>query len=384
MAHKKIREYHAKRLLAKELGLDYEGYLVKDGSELPDLEGKWVVKPDQLFGKRAEHGLVGVGLTIDEVRSWISQKKGLVEVNGKKGNLEWFLVERFIPHEEEHYLAIKSVRDGEEVYYSKIGGTGIEERWGEVKKIHVSVGEQLVLPELGDFANRLLSVFRKMDFVYLEINPIALPGPHLLDAVAEVDDYASFKHLKDWNFEFPPPFGKQKSPEEAHVEQLDKKSGASMKLSVLNPKGKIWLLTAGGGASIVYTDSIAELGLGHELANYGEYSGNPTKDEMVEYTGQVFNLMKKYPGKKYLIIGGAIANFTDVAITFDGIITSIEREKEFFRDNVTVIVRRGGINAEEGLKKIKHALDSMHIENHVFSEDKEITYPAKLVKELIG
>ena len=31
-----------------------------------------------------------------------------------------------------------------------------------------------------------------------------------------------------------------------------------MKLTVLNPAGRIWTMVAGGGASVVYSDTIAE------------------------------------------------------------------------------------------------------------------------------
>ena len=34
--------------------------------------------------------------------------------------------------------------------------------------------------------------------------------------------------------------------EEAYVKSLDEKTGASLKLTVLNPKGRVWLLVAGG------------------------------------------------------------------------------------------------------------------------------------------
>lgn len=43
-------------------------------------------------------------------------------------------------------------------------------------------------------------------------------------------------------------FGSQ----EAYIADLDAKSGASLKLTLLNPKGRIWTMVAGGGASVVY------------------------------------------------------------------------------------------------------------------------------------
>lgn len=40
--------------------------------------------------------------------------------------------------------------------------------------------------------------------------------------------------------------------QEAYIADLDAKSGASLKLTLLNPRGRIWTMVAGGGASVVY------------------------------------------------------------------------------------------------------------------------------------
>ena len=57
---------------------------------------------------------------------------------------------------------------------------------------------------------------------------------------------------------------------------------------------------------------------------------------------------------KYLIIGGGIANFTDVAKTFAGIIKALREFKEKLnKANVKIFVRRGGPNYPEGLAKMR-------------------------------
>lgn len=48
-----------------------------------------------------------------------------------------------------------------------------------------------------------------------------------------------------------------------------------MKLSILNPKGRVWTMVAGGGASVIYADTVGDLGFAEELGNYAEYSGAP-------------------------------------------------------------------------------------------------------------
>ncbi len=40
-------------------------------------------------------------------------------------------------------------------------------------------------------------------------------------------------------------------------------------------------MVAGGGASVIYSDTICDLGGSKDLANYGEYSGAPNEGESV-------------------------------------------------------------------------------------------------------
>ncbi len=92
-----------------------------------------------------------------------------------------------------------------------------------------------------------------------------------------------------------------------------------MKLTILNPNGRIWTMVAGGGASVIYSDTICDLGGVEELANYGEYSGAPSESQTFDYAKTVLSLMTRgtpHPEGKVLIIGGGIANFTNVAATF--------------------------------------------------------------------
>lgn len=76
---------------------------------------------------------------------------------------------------------------------------------------------------------------------------------YVLDLAAKLDQTAEFLCHDKWGaIEFPPPFGRDTLPEEAYISQLDAKSGASLKLTILNASGRIWTMVAGGGASVVY------------------------------------------------------------------------------------------------------------------------------------
>jgi len=152
----------------------------------------------------------------------------------------------------------------------------------------------------------------------------------------------------------------ERCPEVLAVEEADAKTGASLKLTLLKPEARIWTMVAGGGASVVYADTIADMAGIEDLANYGEYSGGPTTAETRFYAETILDLMtreKDPKGRdKILIIGGAIANFTDVAKTFTGIIQASDNYADKMKDvGVKIYVRRGGPNYEKGLKDIEEA-----------------------------
>ena len=412
MAQRAIREYDAKRMLSAHWteyfgkASRYEGNVVLVTAEtaLSDLgdqypwlnQKKLIVKPDQLFGRRGKHGLVLLDADLDRAVQWIGEHMGKeVTLDGITDRLTHFLVEEHVPHREEYFLAIKSERDSDQILFSAHGGMDIEKLWSTVTAISIPILEEIeavavdsrLPPELGEEKKRGLSPFirglfkfyRDLHFTYLEINPFALAGEQImpLDFVARLDDTAHFACAGAWgDVSFPPPFGRKLSAEEAYIKQLDQKSGASMKLTVFNPKGRVWTLVAGGGASVIYADTIADLGFGKELANYGEYSGNPSADETYEYVKTVLSLMvrEKDPDGKILLIGGGIANFTDVNATFTGIVKAIrEFSRELIDGKVTVYVRRGGPNYRLGLENMKKLGVSLGLPIHVYGPELHMT-----------
>lgn len=68
----------------------------------------------------------------------------------------------------------------------------------------------------------------------------------------------------------------------------------------------------------IFSDTICDLGGAKDLANYGEYSGAPSEQQTYEYAKTILSLMTAeiHPDGKILIVGGGIANFTNVAATF--------------------------------------------------------------------
>ena len=81
-----------------------------------------------------------------------------------------------------------------------------------------------------------------------------------------------------------------------------------------------------------------------------------------------------HPEGKILIIGGGIANFTNVAATFKGIIRALKEYKnQLISHQVKIFVRRGGPNYQEGLKAMRLLGESLGVPIRVFGPDTHIT-----------
>ncbi|MDM5272633.1 ATPase [Sulfurovum sp. zt1-1] len=444
MAQKAIREYDAKSILAKHwdkyfpnFTYAYETVMVQNGSELKEAakEKAWlnektlVAKPDMLFGKRGKNGLVLFrdqkpgDVTLEKAAAWIDEKaKDKQEVyfafdgdtpagTPSVDYLTHFVVEPFTPHEqaEEYYISATCVGDEDVLYMSAEGGMEVEEGWEEkvtevsfkiteseeviAEKIRANVPADVAEKDKANFAEFAIGFFRayrELNFAYLEINPFVMQGNkiELLDMVAKLDDTAGFMMAEEWgDVEYPTAFGmEEKSPEVLAIEEADSKTGASLKLTLLKPDARIWTMVAGGGASVVYADTIADLAGIDDLANYGEYSGGPTTGETKFYAETLLDLMtrqKDAQGRdKILIIGGAIANFTDVAATFTGIIQAFEEYADKMKEvGVKIYVRRGGPNYEKGLKDIKEAADRLGLWIDVYGPETHVTDIVRMAVE---
>lgn len=376
------------------------------------LTSQLVVKPDQLIKRRGKGGLLGLNLNWTQVQEWISERMGKdVTVDNVTGRLTHFLVEPFLPHpqSDEYYVCINSHRAGEDILFYHAGGVDIGDVDSKAVRLFVPIGDPIdivqvkstlltAIPEsrrdlVATFITALFTMYMDAQFAYLEINPLVVTGdihtpnskatastiPRLvpLDMAAKIDEAGAFLAESKWgDITFPPPFGRLPEPEEAYIRELDGKTGASLKLTILNRKGLVWTMVAGGGASVAYADTISDMGYGHELANYGEYSGAPSEGQTYEYARTILKMIgghKRNEGK-ILIIGGGIANFTDVAKTFSGIIKALrEAASMLIEHKVTIWVRRGGPNYQEGLRLMRELGHDIGVPIHVYGPDTHIT-----------
>lgn len=359
-----------------------------------------VVKPDQLIKRRGKLGLIGIKKNFVEVKQWIEQRIGKDQKIGNTiGKLKNFIIEPFLPHtdEDEMYVCIYSHRTADTILFHHQGGVDIGDVDKKALQLNIPVNKDINIDEvksalltnvldsakkqrLANFIVGLYRTFVDLYFTYLEINPIVVTRESIfiLDLAAKLDSTADFICRPKWgDVEYPPPFGRDAYPEEAYIADLDAKSGASLKLTILNRNGRIWTMVAGGGASVIYSDTICDLGGATELANYGEYSGAPSEQQTYEYAKTILNLMTsspKHPLGKILITGGGIANFTNVAATFRGIVTALrEFQPKLIEHNVSIFVRRAGPNYQEGLRKMREFGSSLGIPLHVFGPETHMT-----------
>ena len=281
---------------------------------------------------------------------------------------------------------MKSTRDGADILVANCGGIEVESNWDRVKRLSLEVGQApsadalehlakdagftgALIKKMADFAAKMFACFDNEDAQYLEVNPVVTRQSDgelvALDAVTLLDGDAKFRH-PDWNFPFAAEFGRAYSKDELEVMAVDSKIKGSVKFIEI-PGGDTAMLPAGGGASVYYSDAVvAREG---KLANYAEYSGDPPDWAVEVLTEKVCSL----PGIKNIIVGGAIANFTDVKKTFGGIINGFRKAKSDGKlTGVKIWVRRGGPREKEGLDAMR-ALKEEGFDINVFDRYTPLT-----------
>lgn len=344
---------------------------------------KLVAKAHEALGSRFKLGLVKVGLDLSAA---IAATKEMIGRQVGSINVSQVIVSEMVAHKEEYYCAVKSTREGSEVLVANCGGIEVESNWDRVKRLCLEVGQQPtaealeklvkdagftgpLVKKMADFAAKMFTCFDNEDAQYLEVNPVVIRESDgelvALDAVTLLDGDAKFRH-PDWNFQFAAEFGRAYSRDEMEVMAVDSKIKGSVKFIEI-PGGDTAMLPAGGGASVYYSDAV--VARGGKLANYAEYSGDPPDWAVEVLTEKVCSL----PGIKNIIVGGAIANFTDVKKTFGGIINGFRKAKSDGKlKNVRIWVRRGGPREKEGLDAMR-ALKDEGFEINVFDRNTPLT-----------
>ena len=345
-------------------------------------DGRLVAKAHEAIGSRMKLGLVKVDL---DLKGSIGATKKILGHKVGTMTISQVIISEMVPHEVEYYLAVKSTREGADILMANFGGIEVESRWSDIKRTSVEVGdipsiEQLeklakeagfkgdMAGKVAQFAKKLFDCYEQEDGQYLEINPLSVTSDGeliALDMVTMLDADSRFRH-PDWNFNFASEFGRPYTEDETAVMEIDSRIKGSVKFIEI-PGGNIALLPAGGGASVYYADAI--VAQGGKIANYAEYSGDPQDWAVEALTERVAAL----PDIEHIIVGGAIANFTNVKKTFAGIIAGFRNVRAKGKlKNVHIWVRRGGPYEKEGLEAMR-ALEQEGFKIHVYDRYTPLT-----------
>ena len=367
-----ISEFACKKLFFSLNG--YDEHILKlnkpinEITQLPFLKNPLVCKVDERIKHRKKHNLVYIKHDLNECLNWIA----LQPYNS-------FIIEPYYEIVQELYLLIRFTNDSDEIYFSSSGGIDFSDLEtcsnsliSPLEKYINFTDLNITDSNLKKIITELYEFYNEYHLTFMEINPLArlADGSYLpLDFAVKYDTTSKYK----FNQEVLSIIDNGISSE---IKELDSNSGASFKFNLINPNGSIWLMVAGGGASVLYADALVEYGQFNEMANYGEYSGNPTSTEVYKYASHIIKKMFESCNDKpfILIIGGGISNFTDVEKTFSGICKAIEENaSQFISRNVKIYVRRGGLNYVNGLASIRTLCEYLGIACEAYGPDVHIT-----------
>lgn len=337
-----------------------------------------VVKSQILAGKRGKSGGIKFCSTLEEVRIAVGSLLGTT-LRGYE--IKAVLIEEKLAIAEEHYLSISydtSVRAPLFVY-SSAGGMEIEDAPESAITRRTLDVRTADTPGIQPFAAEVWKCFLVEDARVVEINPLVKTTDgrwYAADAKIALDDDAFFRH-PEWK-DFEPRTSLPRPPTEREIAaaKIDEGEayyrGTASKYIELD--GDIAILFSGGGASIANMDALMKAG--GEPANYTEYSGNPPREKVAALAKVVLSK----PGLRGLWIAGGVANFTNVADTFQGIVDALDEIKPSY----PIVVRRAGPNEEEGMKIMRECGERNGLNIKLFGKETSMSETAGVLVEMVG
>ncbi len=369
----KLYEHEAKQLLERH------------GVSTPatDVQGEVVVKAQVLAKNRAEKGGIRFADSPEEARNVREEMLGM-EIDGE--SVENVLVEQRVDIHQEYYVSFMYDTDfrAPVMLFSGDGGTGVEERdadrlvvpEAEAWRFREFLTGRVPSDELNSLASTLVSAaqtFFEEDMRLLEINPLArTPDGHVaVDALAELEDDASFRHDRD--FPERSELGREKTERERAAESIDREDHRGVAGKYIEMDGDIGMMLAGGGASLTNMDAMMEAG--GQPANYTEYGGNPP-------TQKVYRLSKVIMDRDLngLWHVGGTANNTDILRTMKGFVRALHEEEPEY----PIVVRRDGPHADEAFNLLRDAREDLGLKMKLYRNKTPMTQTAEELMEMVG
>lgn len=339
-----------------------------------------VVKAQILSGKRGKNNGIYFCSSADEVQKACET---LFASTIRNQYVAGVLIEEKLDIREEHYLSISydtSTRQPVLVYSTK-GGMDIEDVGeNDIQKFPLDIrskeipAEALQIP----YAKELWDLFITEDMRVVEINPLVKTGNGewiAADAKIALDDDAFFRHESWKEFEPRTMMGRPPTDLEIEAKKIDEGEayyrGTAGKYIEMD--GDIAIVFSGAGASIANMDAIYKAGL--KPANYTEYSGNPPREKVYELT----KLVLSKPGIRGLWMAGAVANFTNVADTFQGVVDAFDEIKPTY----PIVVRRGGPFEKEGMQLMRECADRNNLNIKLFGKETSMSDSAAELAKML-
>lgn len=336
-----------------------------------------VLKAQVLSGKRGKNNGILFASNIDEVKLGVEK---IFAGNIRGQYVAGILLEEKLNIVAEHYLSITYDTNKKQpvLIYSESGGVDIEDVVeNKIVRIGLDIRQDqidLAIP----YANKLWQCFLESDARTVEINPLIKneAGEFVAaDAKMAIDDDAFFRH-QDWNFEPRTMLGRMPTDRETAVKKIDEGEdyyrGTAGKYIEMG--GDVAVLFSGGGASIANMDALIKTGL--KPANYTEYSGNPPREKVF----QLAKIVLAKPNLRGLWIAGGVANFTDIAATFGGIVDALDEIKPAY----PIVVRRAGPNEVEGKRLMEECAKRNNLNLKIFGKEMAMGETAIVLAEMIN
>lgn len=385
-----LYEFEGRKLFEKHGIKVPSGIVVRRGDDVVEKYNELgvkevVVKVQILSGKRGKNNGIRFCSSAEEVKQACEE---LFNTQIRGQYVTAILITEKIDILEEHYLSITYDTSSKQpvLVYSKEGGMDIEEvSEDKIEKNLLDIRQEKINLDI-PYVQELWDCFLSEDCRVVEINPLVKTrnGEWLaLDAKIALDDDAFFRH-EEWHpsassgqegFEPRTMLGRLPTTREIQVRKIDEGEayyrGTAGKYIELD--GDIAVLFSGGGASIANMDALIKAGL--KPANYTEYSGNPPREKVYALT----KIVLSKPGLRGLWIVGGVANFTDIAETFGGIVDALNEVKPIY----PIVVRRAGPNEEEGKRLMEECAKQNNLNMKYFGKEISMSKTAKVLAEMI-
>jgi len=379
-----------------------------------------VVKAQILSGKRGKNNGIRFCGTADEVSSAVNE---MFNSTVRNQYVAAALVEEKLLIAKEHYLSITYDTNTKTslLIYSRQGGMEIEDvSEDDIAKVHLDIRNDNVLAACCDaadvianevgklaslqvskpngrsdlqtiklanlqtplknipYAQELWNCFLREDCRLVEINPLVKTADGkwvAVDAKVAIDGDAFYRHDEWKELEPRTEIGRPPTEREIAVKKIDEGEGYYRGTAgkYIEMDGNIAILFSGGGASIANMDALIKAGL--KPANYTEYSGNPPREKVYELT----KIVLSKPNLRGLWIAGGVANFTDVAETFHGIVDALDEIKPKY----PIVVRRAGPNEAEGMRLMRECAERNGLQMKLYGKETSMSETAKVLAEMV-